>query len=168
MDGTQAPANLFLEMTNQQKEGAMTGSIRFICEFFASANWVWKYKPQWNNKWITGFEITTIAQGGRKGQIRIRILCDQLYDLYKSWNKDKCPGSRNVYEKTFFRQIQKLGITKVPRLRINNAQRTCSDLFANQIRSLVKGMFPTYDFSLWSTEIPEELLILKQALTKYE
>ena len=160
--------DLFKETTDQQKEGAMTGSIRFVCEFFATSDWVWKYKQQWNNNWVDGFQITSIVQGFEKGQTRIRILSDQLYDLYKSWNKDKCPGSRNVFEKTFFRQIAKIGITKVPRLRINDNQRTCSDLFPNKIRTFVKEMFPTYDFSVWSCEIPEELLLLKQAITRNE
>ena len=82
---------------------------------------------------------------------------DRLYTLYKSWNKDKNPGSRNVYEKTFFRHIEKIGIIKVPRLRINDSQRTCCDLFFQNISGAVWGLFPSYDFPIWVTEIPEEL-----------
>ena len=159
----------FQNETEKQKEGAMQASLRFICEFFSSPSWIWKYQPAFNKTWITGYEIckTTQRQSGlAAGHIRIRILADQLYDIYKSWNKDKNPGSRNVYEKTFFKHIEKIGIVKVARLRINDSQRTCCDLFYIKIRGLVREIFPTYDFPQWATEIPTELAIMDSAMNK--
>ena len=159
----------FQEDTQKQKEGAMKTKLRFICEFFASANWIWKYQPAFNKHWVSGFEIvkTTQRQSGLPaGHIRIRILADQLYDLYKAWNKDKNPGSRNVYEKTFSKHLEKIGIQKIARLRINDTQRTCYDIFYSKVKPLVQQLFPTYDFPLWSTEIPEELAILQEAMNK--
>ena len=132
-------------------------------------NWTWKYQTNSSNKWEHGYEIavTTQQQSGLPaGHVRIRVIADQLYDVYKSWNKDKRPGQRNIYEKTFFKHLEKIGIFKSTRKHINDIQRTCVDVFHTKVKKLMLEIFPTYQFPQWNTENPEELAKMLWAMSK--
>ena len=87
-----------------------------------------------------------------------------MFDLFKSWNKDKNPGSKTVRERTFFLHLSKLGIEKKPKQYIQTVQRTCCDLVYIGIRSRLKRLFPDFKMPSWPTENLNELRRIKIAL----
>ena len=162
---TPSPTNdCFQNETNKQKQMAMRSSYIFIVEFFSEPDWFSKYRPFNERDWRKGFQVGTYDRGLYNNKNHIRIRADQLFDLFKSWNKDKNPGSKTVRERTFFLHLSKLGIEKKPKQYIQTVQRTCCDLVYIGIRSRLKRLFPGFKMPNWPTENPNELRRIKIAL----
>ena len=151
------PANdPFQAETLKQKQNAMKATYQFICHFFSHPEWFWEYKPYRADKWTNAYEITKTAQrqeGLDAGHIRIRVIADRLYLLYKAWVRDKNPSKRSVVcEKTFFTQIESIGLHKKSKTSINGMGRTVVDLFFQNIHHAVRQIFPQFSLEEWPSE----------------
>ena len=143
----------FQEEALRQKENAMYGSHAFIKNFFAKPDWPTKYMSSGKiHHWhVRNYEVVRVVQNPHKGEIRIRVQADRLYDIYKAYTLDKNPRSKSVSEKTFFDQLAKIGIEKKKQQLLHHVQKTCVDIFFNTVSARLKILFPTIELD-WPTE----------------
>ena len=152
----------FQDETNLQKADSMKHSFTFVIEFFNEPTWYTRYNFS-TFDWESETEIIVTTKRHHTpsvGAVRIRITKGRLYYLYKQFLKDKFPGARPIFEKTFFHQMEELGIETGARQLIHGVQLACSDIYYSVVKRNLLKLFPGFDFPVWPTEIDQELRVM--------
>ena len=123
----------------------MAKPIIFIKDFFCTEDWYQLYKRP---KWLQEFCVSTI-----RGEVRLRISKDRLYVLFQSYMKDFYNGSRCQDISSFYRGLEKIGLTLNPkRLMIGGptgVKRNCVDLYFKQFKKIMEGLYKGIAIQRW-------------------
>ena len=130
----------------------------FIIDFFRDEGWIYAYNDafcQWRDDYEI-FKTTRDTYGIAPNQVVIRVTARRLYTLYKKWFKENNPHSKAVKSKTFWEQLEDLGISREEHVYMTRVEPKRQKVVAHLVHSEIKGVvmkrFPSFQWVDWATE----------------